>query len=464
MNSTQDAKLRKVIQRYRQQPDMFVIEQLGVNPSPWQREALKALTTNQKLAIRSGHGVGKSAFLSWVIIWWVSFHAPAKVATTANTAGQLQDVLWGELSKWIRKLNPPFSDFLDLTKDRLINKLRGDVFAVARTARKENPEALQGFHSEHMLYVIDEASGVPDIIFEVAAGAIQKPTSKVIMVGNPTRPAGYFYDAFHKNRDSWWTRRVSCIDRDALGDRISPTFADDIINQYGLESNQYRVRVVGDFPDTSDTQFIPTELIERCLAYTAVGYEKMPIIMGLDPAYMGDDRTVWIIRQGRKVFKPITARKLDGVEVANKTIELMEIYNVDAVGVDNIGIGASAYDHLKHSGYRNKIHSVDVRRKSRDTKYANLRDQLYHKMLEELNQLLDLPDDNDLVIDLKAIQVDYTGASARVAKKSDIKKDYGFSPDIADALMITFGVIMPPIDAQRNIMAQPNKVIGRIRL
>ena len=130
---------------------LFAETVLDVKPQPWQARALRAVRDNDRIAIKSGHGVGKTAFLSWTVLWWLCTHYPCKVAVTANTAHQLSDVLWTEIDKWARKLPPFFKDQLDFKTDKIALKGATDSFAVARTSRKENPEALQGFHSENML-------------------------------------------------------------------------------------------------------------------------------------------------------------------------------------------------------------------------------------------------------------------------------------------------------------------------
>ena len=186
----------------RDNPAEFVKQVIGATPEPWQIDALNAIRDGDRVAIRSGHGVGKSAMMSWLILWWLSTRFPAKIAATAPTAHQLDDVLWGEVAKWHRSMvNPFFRDQLEVKNDRVYLKdAPNESFAVARTARKEQPEAFQGFHSDNMLFLVDEASGVEDIIFEVGEGAMSTQGAKTLMVGNPTRTSGYFYDAFHKGR------------------------------------------------------------------------------------------------------------------------------------------------------------------------------------------------------------------------------------------------------------------------
>ena len=163
---------------------------LGAEPPAWQREALDAVRDSPRVAAKSGHGVGKSALLSWVILWYL-ITRPCRIVCTANSANQLNQVLWSEIQKWARKMPKGLQSQLEITSDKITVK-GVDRAGHARVRRKENPEALQGFHHERLLFVIDECSGVDDIVFEVAQGALSTAGSKILMVGNPTRNSGYF--------------------------------------------------------------------------------------------------------------------------------------------------------------------------------------------------------------------------------------------------------------------------------
>jgi hypothetical protein len=178
--------LRPFLKETLNDPSLFVTEVFRAQPEKWQTEALRALATHDRVAIRSGHGVGKSTFLAWVILWWLCTHFPAKVACTAPTAHQLEDVLWGEIAKWHRQMVSPFKEWISVGSGRVeLTEAGEEAFAVARTARKEQPEAFQGFHSDHMLFIVDEASGVEDIIFEVGQGAMSTAVSYTHL--RPTR-------------------------------------------------------------------------------------------------------------------------------------------------------------------------------------------------------------------------------------------------------------------------------------
>jgi hypothetical protein len=147
-------------------PVLFVESILQASPEEWQRKALYAVRDNDRVAIRSGHGIGKTAFLSWLILWWVLTRSPSRIACTANTASQLSDILWAEVAKWHRRMPDGLKELIEVKSDKV--ELTGqDSFAVARTARRETPEALQGFHSPNMLFLIDEASGVDEVLCQL---------------------------------------------------------------------------------------------------------------------------------------------------------------------------------------------------------------------------------------------------------------------------------------------------------
>ena len=152
-----------------------------MTPEKWQKNVLQSIIDNERVSVRSGHGVGKTAMLSWLILQWLITRYPSKVACTAPTAHQLEDVLWGEVAKWYRRMPDGLKNLLRLSRDRVeVLTAPQESFAVARTARKEQPEAFQGFHSENMLFIIDEASGVEDIIFEVGEGSMSTPGAKTL--------------------------------------------------------------------------------------------------------------------------------------------------------------------------------------------------------------------------------------------------------------------------------------------
>ncbi len=138
-------------------------------PETWQSEASRLVAKGSRVAVRSGHGVGKTAWLARRIIWWGLTRHPWKIGCTAPSSSTLFDALWSELAKWHSKMPEALRNQFEWKSERFEwIKSPAVSYAVAKTARRETPEALAGLHSENMLYIIDEAPGVDEVIFETA--------------------------------------------------------------------------------------------------------------------------------------------------------------------------------------------------------------------------------------------------------------------------------------------------------
>ena len=234
--------IQEAILYYADHPADFVEDLLHVTPDKNQRAILDSVAKNQMTSVRSGHGIGKSAVEAWTVIWFMSTRPFPKIPCTAPTQHQLFDILWAEISKWLRN-NKALERELMWTKEKVYMKQYPEEwFAVARTASK--PDALQGFHADDILYIIDEASGVDDKVFEPVLGALSTPGARLLMCGNPTQLSGFFYDSHHKNRGSYTTFHVDGRN----SSRVSDDFVKTIIQMYGEDSDVFRVRVAGEFP------------------------------------------------------------------------------------------------------------------------------------------------------------------------------------------------------------------------
>lgn len=420
---------------WRADPRIYVREAFSAEPEPWQDDALLDVTQHDKIAIRSGHGVGKSTFLCWLIFWFLSTHPRAKAPVTAPTAHQIEDVLWAELRKWLDKMPKPLRAQFTLKADRLEV---GHSFAVARTARKENPEALQGFHADHLLFVIDEASGVEQIIFETGEGALSTPGAKVVMCSNPTRVSGYFHDAFHKMRHRWHGRRVSCQE----SSRVAPAYIEDMGSKYGEDSDIYRVRVLGDFPTSDTDSVIPLELIEA--AYTR-DVEAKPLIMpvwGLDVARFGVCRTALVKRWGNHQIEAKSWRKRDTMEVSGLIMREYEDCASDmrpaAIMVDSIGVGAGVADRLRELD----LPAVGINvgeSPSGAGRYMNLRAELWWRAREWLEERDTKLQSEELGAELSIVKYKITSSGKIQIESKEQMMDRGVdSPDIADAFVLTF--------------------------
>ena len=227
---------------YSNYPVEFVEDIIGAKPDAAQAKILQSVADNQMTSVRSGHGVGKSTVEAWAVIWFMLTRPFPKIPCTAPTQHQLFDILWAEISKWLRH-SQGLSSALIWTKEKLYLKDHPEEwFAVGRTA--STADALQGFHAEHLLYIIDEAPGVSDKIFEPVLGSLSTPNAKLLMCGNPSQLSGFFYDSHHKNRANYQTFHID----GRSSSRVSPEFVQAIIQMYGEDSDVFRVRVAGEFP------------------------------------------------------------------------------------------------------------------------------------------------------------------------------------------------------------------------
>lgn len=222
--------------------------------------------------------MGKSTTAAWAMLWFLIFRFPVKIVVTAPTSSQLFDALFAELKRWINELPDPLKEILDVKTDRVSHKAApSEAFISARTSRAETPEALQGVHSDNVLLICDEAPAIPEAVFEAAAGSMSGESACTILLGNPTRSSGFFFDTHHRQANEWWTRKVSCVD----SPRVAEDYVAEMAARYGEESNAFRVRVLGEFPQRDDDTAIPLELVEAAQNREVVVTDDEPIVWGL---------------------------------------------------------------------------------------------------------------------------------------------------------------------------------------
>jgi phage terminase large subunit len=449
-------------QLWRDSPVLYVRSRFGIEPTWQQAEILTALLPyGAKVSVRSGHGIGKSASAAWVIFWYLETHDYAKVPCTAPSAHQLRDVLWGELSKWRRHADEQstqrgdpscfwLSRLFRLVTDRVYDTSASEWGAVARTASKDNPEALQGFHADHLLFVIDEGSGVPEEIFEAAEGALSTAGARVLMLGNPTRTSGTFYASHHKDRGSYTALHFRSQDSPL----VDPQYRERLVRKWGEGSNLVRVRADGDFPRQEDDVLISLDLTEPCLSREPCPGEGLRRL-GVDVAYMGSDRTTLVLRQGRVVDHIQIFAKQDTMRTVGRIVTILGAWQVDEIDVDVIGLGAGVYDRLaelKREGLvRCAVVAVNVAEKAppvrhpADAKPRRLRDYLWLEVLRWLREeapvfvATDRQACEDLAGELASVHYGLDSSGCLVVEDKDAMRDrLGHSPDLADGLNCTF--------------------------
>jgi phage terminase large subunit len=428
------------VAEYRDDPVKFVVEVLGAKPLPYQAEFLQAIADGErKMSVRSGHGTGKSTSASWAMLWYVLLRFPNKVVVTAPTSGQLFDALFAELKRWINELPKQLQPMLTVKSDRVeLAAAPSEAFISARTSRAETPEALAGVHSENVLLVVDEASGVPEKVFEAAAGSMSGHSATTILLSNPTRSSGTFFESQTRLAGSWWTRRWSCVDSPL----VSEEFVDEMRLRYGEESNAFRIRVLGEFPNADDSAIIPFHLIESAMKRDIEVTPDMKPVWAIDPARFGSDRTAFCKRVGNVVTE---IKSWQGVDLMGTVGRVMAEYEAlpmsqrpSEILVDSIGLGGGVVDRLRELGA--PVRGVNVSEApSLGQTYNNLRTELWFKTKAWLeDRSCKLPHNEDLIADLAGIQYSFASSGKMQAESKDSMKRRGLkSPDLADALCLT---------------------------
>jgi phage terminase large subunit len=421
---------------------LFVQEVLGADPEPYQAAILRAVAAGKRrVAVRSGHGVGKTTTLAWLIIWHICTRFPQKTVCTAPTTKQLFDALAAETKSWMRKLPKPILDLFDIQVEQIrLLSAPEESFVSFRVSKAEVPEALAGVHSDNVLLIPDEASGVPDPVFEAAAGSMSGHNACTVLAGNPVRTSGLFYDAFHKLSDMWEKFHVSCLD----SERVTADFIEDMRRRYGEDSNGYRVRVLGEFPLSDDDTLISRELAAASLTRDVMALDVRPI-WGVDCARFGADRSSLAKRRGNVLDEPVKSWKgLDTMQLVGRVKfewdNTLPSQRPSEICVDVIGIGAGVVDRLTELGL--PARGINVSESPAMTaRFPRLKDELWWLAREWFEARdTNLCNDGRLLEELVAVRYTVTDSTGKVKveSKSELKKRTGASPDLADAFVLTF--------------------------
>lgn len=436
MSSSPKNSFVDFIAAYRDHPVLFVREVLGANPLPWQEDFLRAVARGERrISVRAGHGVGKSTVCSWALIWHMVTRYPQKSVVTAPTAAQLFDALYSELKSWINKLPPILKDLFEVFSDRInLKDAPESSFISARTSSSERPEALAGVHSENVLLIVDEASAVPEQVFEAAAGSMSGHSATTILISNPTRNSGLFYKTHHELASDWFRLHVSCINIPL----VSSDFVRQIEATYGRDSNAFRIRVLGEFAIADDDTLIAADLVDAAMSRDITqGDETM--VYGLDVARFGTDRTALCKRRGNVVVEIKHWGGLDLMQTVGAVVNEAKTDNPEEICVDTIGLGSGVADRLREQGFN--VRDVNVSESSAMNPNANkLRDELWLSVKDWLaTRAVKLPKDDTLRHELVAPRYNFTSSGKVVVESKDSMKRRGMrSPDLADALCLTF--------------------------
>lgn len=427
-------------------------------PRTWQAEILaeiKAHLANPdtrfqplQIAVASGHGIGKSALIAMIMEWAQSTCEDCKIVCTAGTGTQLATKTVPEVQKWFRlALNAHWWD-INATSIRVKDPLHQALWRTDFiTWSIQKTEAFAGLHNQgkRIVIVFDEASSIDDLIWEVTEGALTDEGTEIIWIafGNPTRNTGAFYRAI-TGANRWKKRQIDS--RTVEG--TNKTLLDAQIKEWGEDSDRARVRIRGEFPRGGSTQFIPGDLVAGARKRVAEGYKSAPIILGVDVARFGDDRSIICKRQGRKADFVGKFYGIDTQQLGGKVQEAIDAHRPDAVVIDGDGIGGSVYDYLKARGYDRKTLLVEFHGGAPPSdahKYLNKRAEVWGDMRDWLGGA-DIPDEAEVETDLTGPDYGYhpTKQCLVLESKDEMKSRGVDSPDLGDALAMTFGVKVAP--------------------
>ena len=413
-----------------------------------------------RLAVASGHGVGKTTIVAWIILWFISTRPNPQIVVTANTTTQLTTKTWRELAKWLRLARN--GNWFQWSAQRLAAKWSPETwFAAAVPWSKERAEAFAGTHEEHVLVIFDEASAIDDIIWEVAEGAMTTAGAMWLAFGNPTRNTGRFRECFRRFAARWVTLKVDS----RTAKKASPKQIQAWLEDYGEDSDFFRVRVRGEFPNAASGQFIAEDDVEGAvrryaaalaakrhrLSNQAIAPESIqltmddvedddaPLAMAVDVARFGDDDSVVYLRRGPLAKMMGRWNGLSTDQLTAIVAGLIDEFQPDAVFVDGVGIGAGVVDQLRALGY--EVIEVNAGVKALDERaYFNRRIEMWDGMRKWLRKGGMIEDDQRLRQGLTAPEYGFSGRGQQMQleSKDDMKARGLPSPDEADALSMTF--------------------------
>lgn len=427
---------------------------------------LDAIRDNDRVAVRSCHGAGKSWIAACAVLWFLFTHRDSIVITTAPTGRQVKKILWAEIHQAYD--NAPIA---------LGGRLLGAELAIdpkwfAFGFSTDVGDSFQGPHAEHMMAVLDEASGVAPEIWTAVEGVLSSEHARLLTIGNPTDPTSPF--AGECKSGTTKTFHISAFDTPnftAFGITLediragtwqakitgpmpfppltTPAWVADKWKRWGDESPLWLARVMAQFPEHSTDTLIPLAWVEAAQQRDLPAGD--PNELGLDVARFGSDRTVFAHRRGPRVRIVETHAKEDTMQTTGRAVQALRNTSATAVKVDDIGVGGGVTDR----GREQKLPFVPINVGEAATdpeKYANLRAELAWSLRERFQDgTIDIdPEDDELAEELTTIKYKFrSGGQIQVESKDDVKKRLKRSPDRMDAVVLAFA----PTPRQRRLFA-----------
>jgi len=438
---------------YFDDPANFCADILGSSLWAKQAEIATAVRDHKSVAVRSGHKVGKTRCVASLGLWWCATRPRALVILTSSSYTQVEEQLWPEVRK------------LYVAAERNGCSLGGKLNQTAgggihwRDGRRmfgmstDKPERMGGYSGDEMLFIIDEASGIDENIFEAIEGNMAGGAHKVL-VGNPTQSSGTFYDAFHEQLELWHTIHVSSESspnviegRVVIPGLAGPEWVERCRKAWGEDDPRYQVRVRGNFPGQAANAVIGLTVVEQAIARWNNTKAEGALEIGVDVARFGDDDSVIIARRGKLAFRPVVIHGQDTVQIAGQALKVARALSNGTerpkIKVDGIGVGAGVVDQLRQYPEIDVL-DVNVAASATDDEYANLRSQICFATDDWLKDGGAIPNDKGLKAELVAPTYKFDARGRQVVEPKDaMKQRLKRSPDKFDALALS--IYSPPL-------------------
>ena len=416
-----------------------------------QREVLAALPDHRRVAVKSGNGLGKGYSAAVAVLWFLYCHEPGIVLSTAPTFRQVRHILWRQ----IRRLYRPARERLGGKMLDTRWEIAEDRYAMGLSA--ESADEFQGFHSPNMFIVVDEAEGVSDEIYEAIDAVMTSADPRLLLIGNPTTTSGAFRRAFYEERHLYHTITISALDSpNVKAGKIvtrgltTSQWVQERKDTWGEENPIYRARVLGEFPDQAEDTLIKLSDVEAATqrdqpsdSPNGPDLDNEGVVLAVDVARFGSDRSVILRRRGNLVEGIQTFREMDTMQLVGWVNAAIRESNPDYVCVDEIGVGAGVVDRLREVGHH--IRGINAARVAQQGDlFANLRAEGYWRLRDLFpTGQINIPPDNQLMGELAAMRYSYDRRGRIQIESKDSMRQRGLpSPDKADALMLAF--LEPP--------------------
>ena len=441
-----------LILKWRRDPVLFAQDVFKIELDEWQKDGLMSICNNKRTAFKASKGVGKTALLAIACWWFITTRYDAKIVATSISGDNLRDGLWSELAKWQAK-SEMLTQYFTWTNTRVTHNEKPETwFMSARQWSKsassdQQANTLAGLHADNIMFVLDESGGIPSSVMAAAEAALANDHSnefgksaKIVQAGNPTHLSGPLYEASTRDRKMWSVIEISSDpDSPKRSSRVSVEWSRQQIEKYGRDNPWVLVNVFGEFPPSSANVLLGYEEVRAAMnrKVDEDSYVNSQKRLGIDVARFGSDSSVIFPRQGLMSFPPVIMRGARTNEISSRILQAKSKWQSEVEYVDGTGgFGSGVVDSLIQKGHSPQ--EIHFSSKPDDPRYFNKRAEMWFRMAEWIKRGGCLPYNEQLLVELTAPDYYFKGSKLILEDKDLIKEKIGSSPDLGDALALTF--------------------------